>query len=43
MAELRVTPQASGKELNFAPVAPTSIHAESVFSVVFEIGLMRKL
>jgi hypothetical protein len=24
------------KELNFAPVAPTSAHTESIFSVVFE-------
>jgi len=31
------------KELNFAPVAPTSAHTESIFSVVFEIGLMCKL
>jgi hypothetical protein len=34
---------ASRKELNFAPVAPTSAHTESIFSVVFEIWLMRKL
>jgi hypothetical protein len=25
------------KELSFAPVAPTSTHTESIFSVVFEI------
>jgi hypothetical protein len=30
------------KELNFAPVAPTSAHTESIFSVVFEIWLIPK-
>ncbi|MGO8838983.1 MAG: hypothetical protein ACLQAH_08640 [Limisphaerales bacterium] len=28
---------ANRKELNSAPVAPTSAHTESIFSVVFEI------
>jgi hypothetical protein len=32
----------SRKELNSAPVAPTSAHTESIFSVVFEIWLIPK-